>query len=369
MEIILIGPACSGKSTQARLLSESLGIPRIALDKYKYAYFKEIGYDENLADEMMKTEGFNKLYIYWKPFEAHSVKRVLEDHKNCVIDFGAGHSVYDNAVLFHRVQAALKNYPYIVLLLPCPDKETSIKILNAREKFDPNGKELNFAEMFVNSSCNYLLAKYTVYTEGKTPGETCDEIIKLLGIDRDKKNNRITGKKIYLEKTRYPVWAAAREKRCSVDYRKYDPLISVINEADEREYYLNVIDSDKMELFGIFNFNEELIGYINAFEPVIPYDKPPFFFEDALRSVQSGGTCKTGIVIFNPLDRKNGFAYEAYKLFLSYLKEKFRFEKTSVCVYSENILAIKLYEKLGYKKVVDCYIRSYRYLKFEYNFT
>ena len=37
-----------------------------------------------------------------------------------------------------------------------------------------------FHENFVRSYCNYELARHVVYTEGKTPEETCAEIEKLL---------------------------------------------------------------------------------------------------------------------------------------------------------------------------------------------
>src|SRR4030095_7848621 len=66
-----------------------------------------------------------------------------------------------------------------VLILPSLDKEKSVKILNDRtggvvsEGFD-------FHEHFVTHHSNYDLVKHIVYTEGKTPEETCAEIVEII---------------------------------------------------------------------------------------------------------------------------------------------------------------------------------------------
>jgi len=178
-EIILIGPIGAGKSTVGKLLSEKLQLPQVEMDELRAKYYKEIGYDEELANSKRETEGFWGLYQYWKPFEAYSVERLLSEHKNCVIDFGAGHSVYEDNVLFERVQNILLPYKYVILLLPSPDLDESINILNEREEFLREMK-LNINEHFIKHHSNYVLAKYTVYTKEKTPKETCAEILGLI---------------------------------------------------------------------------------------------------------------------------------------------------------------------------------------------
>jgi hypothetical protein len=82
-EIIVIGPIGAGKSTQARLLSERLGLPRCSMDDVRWSYYKEIGYDEALAKQISAKDGFLGLYRYWKPFEAHAVERLLAEHHDC----------------------------------------------------------------------------------------------------------------------------------------------------------------------------------------------------------------------------------------------------------------------------------------------
>ena len=179
-DIILIGPMGVGKSTVGSLLAVRLDLPQCSMDEHRWGYYKEIGYDEELAKHKRQTEGFWGVCQYWKPFEAYAVGRLLSEYKNCVIDFGAGHSVYEDSSLFQRVQQTLAAYSNIVLLLPSPDLDESVQILNKRNEYVSDGS-LNINEHFVRHPSNYELAKFTVYTKAKTPEETCNEILQLVG--------------------------------------------------------------------------------------------------------------------------------------------------------------------------------------------
>ena len=179
MEIILIGPIAAGKSTIGELLAKELSLPQVSMDNLRFDYYKEIGYDEALAKSIRESEGMWGLLRYWKPFEAHAVERLLADHQNCIIDFGAGHSVYEDNGLFTRVQKALAPYKNIFLLLPSPDPDESIAILSVRDEFLRETKP-DINEHFVRHRSNYELATHIVYNEGKTPQETCEEIIRLI---------------------------------------------------------------------------------------------------------------------------------------------------------------------------------------------
>ena len=179
MEIILIGPIGAGKSTVGELLAKKLDILQVSMDDLRVSYYKEIGYDEEFAKHKREIEGLWGIYHYWKPFEAYAVERILAEHQNCVIDLGAGHSVYEDDALFARVQRALVPYPNIILLLPSPDPDESVAILNEREEFLREIKP-NINEHFITHHSNYDLAKFTVYTKDKTPEQTFDEIIALI---------------------------------------------------------------------------------------------------------------------------------------------------------------------------------------------
>ncbi len=175
MLIILIGPMKAGKSTVARLLSERLGIPRHPLDKNRWTYFAEIGYDEEYA-RRLAGQSLEAAVRYWKPFEVHAVERHLAESRDCVVDFGAGYTVQDDPALYERVRRALAPHPHVVLLLPCADVEKAIACLN--ERVEEKLRGLN--EHYVRHPANRTLATSVVYTCGKTPDETCDEILRTL---------------------------------------------------------------------------------------------------------------------------------------------------------------------------------------------
>ncbi len=182
--IVLIGPMCAGKSTIASLLAEHLQLPRFELDELRWDYYSEIGYDKEAASKAAEEKGLKGLLAYWKPYEVHAVERVLADHTNCVIDFGAGHSVFENKDYFGRVQNALSALEHVLLFLPTTDLNQSIEILNGRlslllekelGKAEPDLLESNVH--FVSHPSNYQLATHIFYTEGKTPQETCEEVL------------------------------------------------------------------------------------------------------------------------------------------------------------------------------------------------
>lgn len=178
-EIILIGPIGVGKSTVGKVLAEMLSIPQCSMDEYRWSYYEEIGYDKNCAKRIEESEGFLGVYRYWKQFEIYAVERLLEENNNCVFDFGAGHSVYENSSYLSRAIKALKNFKSVVLLLPSNDIACSVEVLDSRNNFESQQeKELN--RHFIEHRSNYDLAKYIVYTEGLQPEGVANEILTCL---------------------------------------------------------------------------------------------------------------------------------------------------------------------------------------------
>lgn len=179
--IVLIGPICAGKSTIAGLLAERLGQPRVELDAIRWPYYEADGFDHDVARQIVASDaGMVGFLNYCKPFEAAAVERVVVDHPGSIIDFGAGHSVYDDATLFARVQRALAPVKHVVLLLPSPNADESIRLLNARfaalleaevGPVDPALLDLN--AHFVRHPSNARLATHTIYTLGQSPEATC----------------------------------------------------------------------------------------------------------------------------------------------------------------------------------------------------
>ncbi len=178
--IILIGPSLTGKSTLAALLGERLERPVCELDTLRWDYYAEIGYDPERAKQIRAAGGMPALASYWKPFDIHAVERVLADYpSDTVISFGAGHSVYDEDAAFERAKRALVGHK-VVHVLPSAKLDESIQILKDRVAalgFAPEGDITNMNRYFLEHHSNSDLATITVYTQGKTPEQTCDEII------------------------------------------------------------------------------------------------------------------------------------------------------------------------------------------------
>jgi thymidylate kinase len=176
-EILLIGPIGSGKTTLAELLHMRTMLPHRSMDLLRWKYFEEIGYDGVTARARYTQEGFWGLYRYWKPFEAHAVRRMLEDFRECIHDFGGSQTVYEDDNLFEQVRRLFAPYPHVILLLPSPDPEESIRILHARNTHaSEEQKAVN--EHFIRHHSNYDLAKYIAYNGDKTPEQTCDEVLQ-----------------------------------------------------------------------------------------------------------------------------------------------------------------------------------------------
>jgi hypothetical protein len=169
----------AGKTTLAKLLAAELQIPRYSLDDLRWPYMKEIGYDKDLDNEFRRRGGFLARALYWQLFGAYVVERFLADHHGGVLDFGGGHTVYDNRESLERVKRALARYPNVFLILPSPDMNSSIHVLTDRLAKEPVELNFDFVTHFVRHPANYELAKHIVYTEGRTAGECKDLILGL----------------------------------------------------------------------------------------------------------------------------------------------------------------------------------------------
>lgn len=182
LPIILIGPMATGKSTVAQALAKELGLRQVPMDKVRFYYYFKKGFS---LEKQNSISEFSEVIKYWKPYEVDAVREIIKDFPDAVIDFGAGHSYYQDENQFKEVESVLSPLPNVFLILPCLDKENALSICNQRLKERKGGKALSVDEeesnrAFIYHPCNEQLAKHTITNEGKTPEQVAKEIGKLL---------------------------------------------------------------------------------------------------------------------------------------------------------------------------------------------
>lgn len=180
--VIIIGPVGAGKSTQGALVAKAMNKPSLSLDGVANSYYEANGFSMSCYQNAKKTHGLLEAYRQWWPSLAYAAQQVVKDYPDSVIDFGAGHSHYEDSHLFDAVKKALSDYAHVVLLLPSADLDHSVSVLRER-CLQQRGRDwvhdgYDFIEHWVKDDCNHHLATLTVYTEGKTPEETRDEILQ-----------------------------------------------------------------------------------------------------------------------------------------------------------------------------------------------
>lgn len=179
--LALIGPTGVGKTTTAKLVAASYGIPHVSLDSTRHEFLKETDYNNVYANEL-KCRDFEAVIAYWENYNPHVVRRTLESYPVGVFDFGAIHSVNADREHLAAVKKYLTDFDDVVFLLPCPDKRRSLEILIERGR-EPGMSEETVAmwrriiDRFISDGSNYHLCTRMIFTEGKGPKDVCNEII------------------------------------------------------------------------------------------------------------------------------------------------------------------------------------------------
>lgn len=180
-EIVLIGPVCCGKSTLAGMVADTIGKKQVSVDRIANQYYEEFGFGNDEFFKVRDEHGVVQARAMRKPALIYAVERILSENTDCVFDFGAGHSYYEEPELMSKIHSLLKPYLNVILLLPSSDHNKSIEILRERSLRIRNRDWIeegyDFIKHWVEDEPNHKLSKFVVYTEGKTFDELAEEIV------------------------------------------------------------------------------------------------------------------------------------------------------------------------------------------------
>jgi shikimate kinase len=171
--LILIGPQNVGKSTTAQWIVHISRVGRLSLDDHRQPWSRENQAAFKEARSIPPSNPKNR--TLFKLAEAQSVQQCVRSTDRTVIDFGAGHSVYDESEHFEMVQSALVGH-HVILLLPSIDVEISRLSLHERCGYDIGKCDL--ANFCLDNPSNRKLAHAVVYTNGKNPIEVANEVLE-----------------------------------------------------------------------------------------------------------------------------------------------------------------------------------------------
>lgn len=164
--ILMIGPMGVGKSTISNELSKTTGLKKLSLDNR-----------EQLAYLYQQQPNFAN----FKDFEFYLTSSVLTNiQEPMIIDFGAGHSIYENPIMFYEIKKLISRFKNVELILPSEDLNESLQIINerigVRNEENLEQRMLN-NKHFIESHCNYELSKDIIYTNDMTLEEITKNIL------------------------------------------------------------------------------------------------------------------------------------------------------------------------------------------------
>lgn len=160
--ILLIGPSGIGKTAIGKELSKRTGLEQLSLDRVANEDRRN-----GIRGKFPNSDDY-KLYLFNKVIE-----NAKKNNSYGIVDFGAGHSVFESEEKFMQAKELLGDFQNIVLLQYSDDIDESLKVINARSTGD-----IKDNLHFITSECNTSLATMIVYTKNKTIEEIAEEIIE-----------------------------------------------------------------------------------------------------------------------------------------------------------------------------------------------
>lgn len=184
--IILIGPLGTGKSFLGEKISNVTNLHNHPVDKLKWYYRHQNGYNLSKSTQILKEHGFEALIKYAQQFfGAKEIKHLLEKFKG-VVDLGASDTHFQSLAQLQELNEVLSPYKNVFLILPSKEIEKSIDILKSRllKRYENDTLKspvidsyLRMNEIFVKSETTKMLAKKIIYTENRSVNDIVQEIL------------------------------------------------------------------------------------------------------------------------------------------------------------------------------------------------
>ncbi|KAL6879884.1 hypothetical protein HDV57DRAFT_521923 [Trichoderma longibrachiatum] len=178
----------SGKSTIGRNVANALSKELYSLDRHREELYAPYGYDKTIAEKIYEEQDLWAFYQHWKPFEYKAVTHILQNAKQegdefygKILDFGAGHSVFEDPDELAHIEALMKPYTNVFLVVPTEDVNEVVRITEERR-----GHELGLNRHFVEHPSNKRLAKHIIYTKDMTAEECTGEVLRIIGSREEK---------------------------------------------------------------------------------------------------------------------------------------------------------------------------------------
>ncbi|MFG2886490.1 shikimate kinase [Streptomyces sp. NPDC048297] len=180
--MVLIGPAGTGKTTLGQEIAARTQRPFVDLDAVADGYYAEVGWSIAELRERITAVGRLAAEAEWEPARAHAVARAVADHPGAVVALGAGHTSYTDARQLAAVRTALSSCPDIVLLLPSPDRETSLSVLRQRCAVGKGRSWIidghDFLAHWLDDQGTRLIATRTFHTLDETPARSATRLLR-----------------------------------------------------------------------------------------------------------------------------------------------------------------------------------------------
>jgi shikimate kinase len=177
--IIFIGPIGAGKSTISKMVAQKLSLPSFSLDGEAHLA-ASVGFDAGHYVQLQNEKGPLVAYEYRRSFYDRVVPLFLASHDRGVLDLGGGHPIVPDPKKQETIKKAFAPFAYVFLLMPTPNPEESLRILRCRNKIADGQPDFNALYFQGGNRAFWEIAKHVLYTEGKTPENTCDEVLRLL---------------------------------------------------------------------------------------------------------------------------------------------------------------------------------------------